>query len=55
MKPIVEIENLSKLFRLGTIGASSVRESLETLLRRKPAEWKQKAPLVISADQFLVQ
>lgn len=41
MKPIVEIENLSKLYRLGSIGASSVRESLEFLLRRKrslPAE-----------------
>jgi len=35
MKPIVEVENLSKLFRLGSIGASSLRESLEMLLRRK--------------------
>jgi len=37
MKPIVEIENLSKLFRLGSIGASSVRESLEVLFRKKRA------------------
>ncbi len=35
MKPIVEIQNLSKLYRLGSIGASSVRESLETLFRKK--------------------
>jgi lipopolysaccharide transport system ATP-binding protein len=35
MKPIVEIENLSKLYRLGAIGASSVRESLELLFRKK--------------------
>ena len=31
MKPVVEVENLSKLYRLGSIGASSVRESLEKL------------------------
>jgi len=34
MKPVVEVENLSKLYRLGAIGASSVRESLEKLFRR---------------------
>ncbi len=35
MKPIVEVENLSKLYRLGSIGASSLRESLERLRGRK--------------------
>ncbi len=38
-KPIIEVENLSKLYKLGTIGANSVRESLETLwamIRRQP-------------------
>jgi lipopolysaccharide transport system ATP-binding protein len=35
MKPIVEVENLSKLYRLGAIGASSVRDSLEALFSRK--------------------
>lgn len=34
MKPIVEVENLSKLYRLGSIGASSLRESLESLFGR---------------------
>jgi len=34
MKPVVEVENLSKLYRLGSIGASSVRESLEKLFGR---------------------
>jgi lipopolysaccharide transport system ATP-binding protein len=37
MKPVVEVENLSKLYRLGAIGASSVRETLERAFRRKPA------------------
>ncbi len=37
MKPVVEVENLSKLYRLGAIGASSVRESLERFLRRQRA------------------
>jgi lipopolysaccharide transport system ATP-binding protein len=37
MKPIVEVENLSKLYRLGTIGASSVRESLDRFFGRKGA------------------
>ena len=35
MKPVVEVENLSKLYRLGAIGATSVRESLEKILGRK--------------------
>src|SRR5438045_2366697 len=29
-RPIVEVEHLSKLYRLGNIGASSLRESIET-------------------------
>ncbi len=37
MKPIVEVQNLSKLYRLGAIGSSSVRESLNLLFRRKSA------------------
>ncbi len=35
MKPVVEVENLSKLYRLGSIGPSSVRESLEKLFHRR--------------------
>ena len=35
MKPVVEVENLSKLYKLGAIGATSLRESLEKLLGRK--------------------
>ncbi|MGC3988620.1 MAG: hypothetical protein QM796_02825 [Chthoniobacteraceae bacterium] len=34
MKPVVEVQNLSKLYRLGDIGASSLRESLETFWGR---------------------
>jgi lipopolysaccharide transport system ATP-binding protein len=44
MKPIVEVENLSKLFRLGAIGASSVRESLEALFRKKSGSNGTSAP-----------
>ena len=40
MKPVVEVENLSKLYRLGGIGATSLRESLETLLGRGRAPKK---------------
>ncbi|HEY3897775.1 MAG TPA: ABC transporter ATP-binding protein [Chthoniobacter sp.] len=35
MKPVVEVDKLSKLFRLGTIGASSLRESVERAFGRK--------------------
>ncbi len=34
MKPVVEVENLSKLFRLGGIGATSLRDSFERLTAR---------------------
>ena len=37
MKPVVEIQNLSKLYRLGSVGATSLRESLEVLWRRRRA------------------
>ncbi len=38
MKPIVEVHQLSKLYRLGSVGATSMRESLETIFgRRRPA------------------
>src|SRR5437764_12809642 len=40
MKPVVEVENLSKLYRLGAIGASSLRETVERVFGRK----KQAAP-----------
>ena len=35
MKPVVEVENLSKLYRLGAIGATSLRESVEKLFGRR--------------------
>jgi lipopolysaccharide transport system ATP-binding protein len=35
MKPVVEVENLSKLYRLGAIGATSLRESIERTFGRK--------------------
>jgi lipopolysaccharide transport system ATP-binding protein len=35
MKPVVEVQNLSKLYRLGSVGATSVRESLEAIFRRR--------------------
>ncbi len=34
MKPIVEVQNLSKLYRLGSIGASTLRESVERWFKR---------------------
>lgn len=36
MKPVVEVENLSKLYRLGSIGATSLRETLERFTSPKP-------------------
>ena len=38
MKPIVEVQNLSKLYRLGSIGSTSLRESLEAIFRRRRAD-----------------
>ncbi len=37
MKPVVEVQNLSKLYRLGAIGATSLRESVEAMFGRKHA------------------
>jgi len=37
MRPIIEIENLSKCYRLGTLGVSSVRETLERLFQPRPS------------------
>ena len=34
MKPVVEVQNLSKLYRLGSIGTTSVRDSIERLAAR---------------------
>lgn len=34
MKPLVEVQNLSKLYRLGSIGATSLRDSLDRLASR---------------------
>ncbi|MGE9293499.1 MAG: ABC transporter ATP-binding protein, partial [Puniceicoccales bacterium] len=50
--PIIEIENLSKLYRLGTVGAGSLRESLEqfwtTRVRGRPLQdWNKRAKLKI--------
>ena len=48
MKPVVEVENLSKLYRLGAIGATSLRESLEKMLgrRRNGAQPATKEPQI---------
>jgi lipopolysaccharide transport system ATP-binding protein len=35
MKPVVEVENLSKLYRLGAIGASSLRETVGSFLGKR--------------------
>ncbi|MEO6786624.1 MAG: ABC transporter ATP-binding protein [Chthoniobacteraceae bacterium] len=44
-KPIIEVQNLSKLYRLGTIGASTLRESLERMwLRRRASKNGSVAP-----------
>ena len=47
MKPIVEVEKLSKLYRLGGTGATSIRESLEKLL---PGRARVRAPKVPVPD-----
>ena len=40
MKPIVEVENLSKLYQLGSLGAGSLRNALDRLFekKRKPSD-----------------
>ena len=44
MKPRVEVESLSKLYRLGSIGATSVRDTLERLSARFLRRGKTAAP-----------
>ncbi len=55
MKPRVEVESLSKLFRLGSIGATSLRDTLERITSRfrrgKSAGPKKDALAVPSARQ----
>ena len=41
MKPVVEVHNLSKLFHLGSIGATSLRDSMERVLGKKKAKPKE--------------
>ena len=48
MKPIVEVDHLSKLYRLGNVGSTSLRESLELLLRRRGAASHADAPAAAS-------
>lgn len=47
-KPIIEVENISKLYHLGAIGATTFYESLDRLWRRKktvPATDKKKSAI----------
>ena len=37
MKPIIEVQNISKLYKLGVIGPTSLRETVGRLLGRHPA------------------
>ena len=53
MKPVVEVENLSKLYRLGSIGATSLRESLEKIFRRNGATPKPQTGESAIADARL--
>src|SRR6202012_4328597 len=54
MKPVVEVENLSKLYRLGSIGATSLRESIERAVgRKKPAPAKSGSNEKAVADDRL--
>ncbi len=43
MKPIIEVQNLSKLYQLGVIGPTSLRETVGRWLGKHPAE-KPKPP-----------
>ncbi|MEK0451060.1 MAG: hypothetical protein RL088_3328 [Verrucomicrobiota bacterium] len=38
MKPVVEVQNLSKLFHLGSIGATSLRETFERIMGRNTSK-----------------
>jgi len=51
MKPVVEVQNLSKLYKLGSIGATSLRESINAIFSRK----KETATLAgKKADENLI-
>jgi lipopolysaccharide transport system ATP-binding protein len=45
MKPVVEVQNLSKLYHLGSVGATSLRETLEKCLR-----WRRRIAAVQPAE-----
>ncbi len=47
MKPVVEVENLSKLFHLGNIGATSLRDSFERFTSR----WRKAKPDTHKRDE----
>jgi lipopolysaccharide transport system ATP-binding protein len=51
MKPIVEVQHLSKLYRLGATGLTSVRESLESVFGKKKPEPKPKGYMPIADDR----
>ena len=54
MKAIVEVQNLSKLYRLGSIGATSLRDTVERIaskLRAKSSEPRRKAGAGIQAGR----
>ncbi|PYJ10352.1 MAG: ABC transporter ATP-binding protein, partial [Verrucomicrobia bacterium] len=47
-KPIIEVQNLSKLYRLGAIGASSLRESVERLWLR----WRRNGAVAPAGPSY---
>lgn len=51
MKPVVEVQNLSKLYKLGATGITSVRESLNSLFSRQPAPKPAAAKMPISDNR----
>ena len=51
MKPIVEVQNLSKLYKLGATGLTSVRESLNGIFSRKPAPAQTAGRMPVPDDR----
>jgi lipopolysaccharide transport system ATP-binding protein len=51
MKPIVEVQNLSKLYRLGATGMTSVRESLEGVFGKKKVAPRPAGKMPIADDR----
>ncbi|MBC2594536.1 ABC transporter ATP-binding protein [Ruficoccus amylovorans] len=54
--PIIEVERLSKLYRLGTVGAGTLRESLQhwwasRVRRRESGDWQANSKLKIPAGR----